>query len=84
MEDHHHSWRFLRTLFAIPHSAWMCVGDFNETLYATEHFSRAARPEWQMKAFREASDDCSFQDLGWSGAEYTWDNGQGGDANVKA
>ena len=32
-EDRHHSWRFLR------------VGDFNETLYACEHFSRAKRPE---------------------------------------
>jgi hypothetical protein len=34
-EDRHHSWRFLRTLFAIEHSAWLCLGDFNETLFAT-------------------------------------------------
>lgn len=37
-----------------------------------------------MKAFREAVDDCSLSDLGWSGAEYTWDNRQSGRANVKA
>jgi hypothetical protein len=84
VEDRHHSWRFLRTLFAIPHSAWLCLGDFNETLYGTEHFSRAVRPEWQMRAFREAIDDCLLSDLGWSGVEYTWDNGQGGESNVKA
>ena len=60
------------------------MGDFNETLYATEHFSTSARPEWQMRAFREVVDECSFQDLGWSGVPYTWDNRQGGNTNVKA
>lgn len=84
VEDRHQSWRFLRTLFAIQHGAWMCVGDFNETLLWSEHFSYSPRPEWQMKAFREAVDDCSLSDLGWSGAEYTWDNRQSGRANVKA
>ncbi|KAM0859687.1 hypothetical protein ACQ4PT_047052 [Festuca glaucescens] len=83
-EDRHHSWRSLRTLHWIEHSAWLCVGDFNETLYASEHFSRALRPEWQMRAFREVLEDCSLVDLGWSGVEYTWDNGQMGVANVKA
>ena len=38
-EDRHQSWRFLRTLFTIEHSAWLCMGDFNETLFASEHFS---------------------------------------------
>ncbi|KAM0866346.1 hypothetical protein ACQ4PT_042693 [Festuca glaucescens] len=83
-EDRHHSWRFLRTLFEIKHSAWMCLGDFNETLFASEHFSKSARPEWQMRAFREVADYCSFTDLGWSGVEFTWDNGQTGESNVKA
>ena len=36
-----------------------------------------------MRAFREVADDCSFQDLGWSGAEFTWDNGQAGHLKVK-
>lgn len=84
VEDRHHSWRFLRTLYAVEHSAWLCLGDCNETLFASEHFSRAARPEWQMRAFWEVTDDCLLQHLGWSGAEYTWDNGQAGDANLEA
>jgi hypothetical protein len=50
-EERHHSWRFLWTLFAIEHSAWLYFGDFNDMLYASEHFSIAARPEWQMRAF---------------------------------
>jgi hypothetical protein len=84
VENKIHSWRFLRTLFAIPHSAWLCMGYFNETFYANEHFSRAARPEWQMRNFREVVDDCMLQDLGWSGTTYTWDNRQADVANVKA
>lgn len=60
------------------------MGDFNETLYSDEHFSRTARPERQMRNFREVTDECALQDLGWSGVAYTWDNRQSGDANVKA
>ena len=84
VEDRCHSWRFLRTLFAIQHDAWMCIGDFNETLVGSEHFSRTPRPEWQMRAFREVTDECALSDLGWSGTEYTWDNMQPGRTNVRA
>ena len=60
------------------------MGDFNETLYGEEHFNSTTRPEWQMRAFRDVVSDCAFQDLGWSGVPYTWDNQQSGNANVKA
>ena len=60
------------------------MGDFNETMHADEHFSVHARPENQMRAFHETVDFCSFQDLGWRGIPFTWDNKQHGDANVKA
>lgn len=32
VENRHHSWRFMRTLFAVPHEAWLFIGDFNEIL----------------------------------------------------
>jgi hypothetical protein len=44
--DMHHSWSGLRTLATIEHPAWLCMGDFNDTLYTLEQFSRAARLEW--------------------------------------
>ena len=72
--EHHHSWRFLRTLYGIQHDAWFVLGDFNETMHASEHFSRAVRPEWQMRVFRETVDACALQDLGWSVVPFTWDN----------
>jgi hypothetical protein len=71
-------------LHAVQHGACLCTGDFNETLYADEHFSSADRPEWQMRGFRQAVEDCSLQDLGFSGVPFTWDNKQQGNANVKA
>src|SRR5665811_421922 len=59
-------------------------GDFNETLHADEHFSIHARPENQMCVFREVVEFCSFEDLGWRGVPFTWDNKQQGDSNIKA
>jgi endonuclease/exonuclease/phosphatase family metal-dependent hydrolase len=60
------------------------MGDFNETMYGSEHFCRNPRSEWQMRAFREVIEDCSLQDMGWTGVPFTWDNREAGQANVKA
>ena len=49
--DRHHSLRYLQTLLAIPHDAWLCIDDFKGTLYPQEHFSLSARPERQMRDF---------------------------------
>jgi hypothetical protein len=65
-ENTHQIWRFLRTLSNVNCSTWLYLGDFSETMYASEHFSRAARPEWQMRNFRDVVADCGLQDLGWS------------------
>ncbi|XP_071685355.1 uncharacterized protein [Lolium perenne] len=53
-------------------------------MHGSEHFSRNPRPEWQMRAFREVIEDCSLQDVGWTGVPFTWDNRQAGQANVKS
>ena len=78
VEDRSHNWRFMRTLHSIQHDAWICIVDFNETLFESEHFSRTPRPERQMRAFREVMDECTLTELGWLGLEYTWDNMQPG------
>jgi hypothetical protein len=43
-ENRYQSWDFLHTLYGISHEGWICVGDFNETMYAEEHFSIHTRP----------------------------------------
>lgn len=62
---------------------WLCAGDFNEILDASEHFGNQERSERQMDGFRGAVSDCGFMDLGFSGLPYTWDNRQEGGHNVK-
>jgi hypothetical protein len=59
-------------------------GDFDETMFAEEHFSVHPRPEWQMQAFHEVIDFRSFQYLRWRGVPFTLDNKQQGNSNVKA
>ncbi|XP_074292863.1 uncharacterized protein LOC141619745 [Silene latifolia] len=54
-------------------------GDFNEVLFSTE-MKGGSRPQWQMNNFRAAIDDCGLTDIGWEGYQFTWDNGQAGDA----
>jgi hypothetical protein len=83
-EKRHLSWTLLRRLHSLRSLPWLCMGDFNETMYGTEHYSEHARDEWQMRAFKEATEDCALLDLGFSGAPYTWDNRQSGASNVKA
>jgi hypothetical protein len=55
---------------------WICAGDFNEVLDATEQIGGNERQEWMMEGFREATEYCQFSDLGISGLPYTWSNKQ--------
>ena len=45
---------------------------FNEIAKSHEKLGGRARPENQMKEFREALDVCCLADLGYRGAKYTW------------
>lgn len=50
---------------------WLCAGNFNEIAKSHEKMGRRARPENQMKEFRETLDECSFADLGYVGSMFT-------------
>ncbi|XP_074289571.1 uncharacterized protein LOC141614725 [Silene latifolia] len=71
------SWELLRSLAAESRIPWLCVGDFNEILYAHE-MKGGNRAQRQMNNFREAVDVCELSDLGFEGYEFTFDNGQAG------
>ena len=65
------SWKLLSYLnnqFSLP---WFCCGDFNEILFVTEKSGGPPRTQRQMDGFREAVNFCGFQDLGFSGPQYT-------------
>lgn len=83
-ENRHLSWTLLKRLAHSLNYPWLCVGDFNETMFASEHFSITERPDSQMRAFRECLEDCNLSDLGWTGLPFTWDNRQPVGSNVRA
>lgn len=72
--------KFMRREFDNP---WLCAGDFNEILCATEQYGGNDRQEWKMEGFRDVVDYCNFSDLGFFGTPYTWDNRQQGNKNIK-
>ncbi|XP_074295385.1 uncharacterized protein LOC141623208 [Silene latifolia] len=80
VQDRHLSWQQLRLLAAAGSDPWLCMGDFNEILYATE-MRGGERPQWQMNNFRNAVDDCGLRDIVFEGHPFTFDNGQVGDDN---
>ncbi|XP_075483594.1 uncharacterized protein LOC142523746 [Primulina tabacum] len=53
---------------------WLVGGDFNEICFDTEKWGGNPRPLSQTRAFREALDVCSLQDLHGSGEFFTWVN----------
>jgi len=82
-ELRYRSWGLLKFLSSQGNLPWLCAGNFNEILEASEQFGGNTRSERQMDGFREAVQMCGFQDLGFSGLPYTWDNRQEGIHNIK-
>ncbi|XP_074315672.1 uncharacterized protein LOC141651878 [Silene latifolia] len=75
MSDRHLSWELLRLLCSQETDPWLCIGDFNEILYANE-MKGGNCPQWQMTNFMEVVDDCGLRDIDFEGYEFTYDNGQ--------
>ncbi|XP_074306668.1 uncharacterized protein LOC141641926 [Silene latifolia] len=80
IQDRWLSWQQLRLLGEEGPDPWICIGDFNEILYANEMLG-GERQQRQMNNFRDAVDECGLRDIPFEGYEYTFDNGQVGDDN---
>jgi hypothetical protein len=61
---------------------WAMMGDFNECLWQSEHWSRRRRNENQMDQFRNTLSFFNLHDLGFKGKPWTYDNKQDGRNNV--
>nr|XP_023917061.1 uncharacterized protein LOC112028598 [Quercus suber] len=66
------SWTLLENLSSRNQLPWVCMGDFNEILFAKEKVGGGVRPEGQMRCFRETINSCRLRDLGYVGSNYTW------------
>ncbi|XVF71960.1 hypothetical protein PTKIN_Ptkin12aG0082200 [Pterospermum kingtungense] len=71
------TWNLLRRLKDLSVLPWLCVRDFNEILFDYEKRGGATRPLRQMELFREAVQDCGFQEINWEGPMFTWYKGKG-------
>jgi hypothetical protein len=76
-------WTLLRRIKPIIDEPWLMLGDFNECMWQFEHLSNSRRSERQMQNFRDVLSECDLHDLGYTGSEWTYDNKQGGERNVR-
>ncbi|XP_073362956.1 uncharacterized protein [Aegilops tauschii subsp. strangulata] len=82
--ERHHIWNVLRIIKTVSNAPWFAIGDFNETLCQSEHFSATKRSEKNMANFCDTLSDCGLFDLGFKGPAWTYDNKQEGRKNVRA
>jgi hypothetical protein len=68
------TWRLLCTLQGQSDLPWLCMGDFNEILFAHEKEGGPARAQGCMDAFRRSLEDVNMEDLGFVGDAFTWRN----------
>jgi hypothetical protein len=62
---------------------WLMLGDFNEAMWQSEHFSVTKRNERRMQDFRDTMQFCDLHDLGYKGLPWTYNNKQEGRKNVR-
>ena len=66
------SWKLLESLINRSNLPWICMGDYNEIMYAKEKEGGGVRPDGQMRCFREAINRSRLKDLGYVGSDFTW------------
>ena len=52
---------------------WLCIGDFNEVLRREEQMGPNLQDVSQMGGFREATNLCGLDDLGYIGVDWTFE-----------
>ena len=65
-------WKLLEQLSRSSDLPWVCMGDFNEIMHSGEKEGGGARPNGQMRNFREAVDRYNLRDMGYIGLDFTW------------
>ena len=66
------TWTLLESLSGISNLLWLCIGDFNEIMSASEKEMGNIRPLRQMTRFQNVINRCGFIDLGYWGSLFTW------------
>ncbi|XP_075507434.1 uncharacterized protein LOC142544260 [Primulina tabacum] len=77
------SWNFIRSLAAQSSLPWLCIGDYNDMLSTEDKKGRVIHPQWLLRGFREAIDDCNLTDIPLNGHQFTWKRSRGSDNFVE-
>ena len=77
------SWALLKHLNSLNSLPWLCIVDFNEILTIAEKSGGQDRPMRQILDFQETMNWCALVDLGYQGAQYTWNNNRDDEANIQ-
>ncbi|XP_052477317.1 uncharacterized protein LOC128032639 [Gossypium raimondii] len=83
VKDKEESWNLLRKLGRDQRHPWLVSGDFNEIMYSFEKKGGLAREERRMEAFKKTLEECQLEDLGYTGAWFTWERGNLPKTNIR-
>lgn len=75
-------WEHLERLRSTSDDPWLIYGEFNETLWQHEHFSRSSHGENKKSAFWGTLTVRQLTDQGFMGLSFTYDNRQRVERNV--
>ncbi|WJX14219.1 hypothetical protein P8452_04514 [Trifolium repens] len=76
-------WSALNILQSQHDLPWCFIGDFNVILGAHEHRGRFSPARLPIEDFQQWSDSSNLIHLHTRGAEFTWNNGRGGDRHTE-
>ncbi|XP_073280655.1 uncharacterized protein [Primulina huaijiensis] len=71
------SWNLIRSLAAQSNLSWLCIGDYNDKLSTEDKRGRIDQPQWLLRGFREAIDDCNLTYIPLLGHQFTWERSRG-------
>ncbi|KAK5843523.1 hypothetical protein PVK06_005980 [Gossypium arboreum] len=77
------TWELLRRLGRDNSLSWLVRGDFNDILFAHEKQGGLLREEARMEVFHKIFKACRLEDLGFSGAWFTWERGRTIERNIR-
>ncbi|XP_021737700.1 uncharacterized protein LOC110704212 [Chenopodium quinoa] len=66
-------WEGLRSI-SIQHSPWLCVGDYNSVLHASDRLHGADVTDYETRDFQNLVDDLDLPELKSKGSFYSWSN----------
>ena len=83
MVERKQTWEQLQQIYPPNTLPWVCIADFNETLYHWENVGKRDSELYRLTAFRDFLNACRLMDMESKGCAFTWANNHEGEESVK-